>query len=248
VSEVKPANTVRQMPSAAHQEGLAGSAATRLRITFAKTASMRYTSHLDLHRTWERTVRRAKLPLAYSQGYNRRPRLQLAMALPLGYTSECELLDAWFETALELPAARSALERAAPPGLQVLSVDEVDLREPPLQTRVWSAVYSVTLLDPVPDLGSRLAALLGAQSLPRERRGKAYDLRPLVEALSQMTPDEDGRACLHMQLAAREGHTGRPDEVLLALGISAENARVRRAQLILERPASQDSLPSRAQE
>lgn len=206
----------------------------RLRIAFAKTESMRYTSHLDLHRTWERTIRRAGLPLAYSQGYNRHPRLQLAMALPLGYTSQDELLDAWFETGLDLPAARSALERAMPPGLQLLSVEEVNLREPPLQTQVRSAVYRVTLLDPVPDLRSRLAALLDTPALPRERRGKPYDLRPLVEELLQSTPDSEGRDCLDMQLAAREGQTGRPDEVLLALGIPPQSARVHRVRLVLE--------------
>ena len=66
----------------------------RLRIVFAKTEAMRYTSHLDLHRTWERTIRRANLPLAYSQGYNPHPRINLASALPLGFTSDCEVVEA----------------------------------------------------------------------------------------------------------------------------------------------------------
>ncbi|HLE27799.1 MAG TPA: TIGR03936 family radical SAM-associated protein, partial [Anaerolineales bacterium] len=69
----------------------------RLRLTFAKTAAMKFSGHLDLHKTWERTLRRARLPLAYSQGFNPQPRLQLASALPLGFTSECEVLDAWME-------------------------------------------------------------------------------------------------------------------------------------------------------
>ncbi len=59
----------------------------RLRLTFAKTAAMRYTGHLDLHTTWERTLRRARLPLAYSQGFHPQPKIQLASALPLGFTS-----------------------------------------------------------------------------------------------------------------------------------------------------------------
>ena len=220
----------------------------RLRITFAKTESMRYTSHLDLHRTWERAIRRAGLPLAYSQGFNRHPRLQLAMALPLGFTSNCELLDAWFVTALDLPPVRAALERAAPPGLQVLAVERVDQLAPPLQTQVRSAGYIAALLDPVSDLDSRLDALLEVKKLPRERRGKAYDLRPLIEVLSMIAPDEAGNAQLYMQLAAREGQTGRPEEVLLALDIPPESARVNRTQLILAESLDQDLLPARTQE
>ena len=220
----------------------------RLRITFAKTEPMRYTSHLDLHRTWERAIRRAGLPLAYSQGFNRHPRLQLAMALPLGFTSNCELLDAWFETGLDLPPVRAALERAAPPGLQVLAVERVDLLAPPLQTQVRSAGYIAALLDPVSDLDSRLDALLEVNKLSRERRGKAYDLRPLIEVLSMIAPDEAGNAQLYMQLAAREGQTGRPEEVLLALDIPPESARVHRTQLILAESLDQDLLPARTQE
>ena len=59
----------------------------RIRVTFAKTEPMRFTSHLDLFRAWERTFRRAGLPILFSQGYNPRPRMQLAAALPLGFTS-----------------------------------------------------------------------------------------------------------------------------------------------------------------
>ena len=58
---------------------------------------MRFTGHLDLHRAWERTFRRAGLPLAYSQGFNPHPRLNLASALPLGFTSEGEVIDVWLE-------------------------------------------------------------------------------------------------------------------------------------------------------
>ena len=67
----------------------------RLRVTFAKTEPMRFTSHLDLYRAWERMLRRAGFPLVFSQGYNPRPRLQLATPLPLGITSRFEIIDFW---------------------------------------------------------------------------------------------------------------------------------------------------------
>jgi len=65
----------------------------RLRITFAKGSALKYISHLDLTLAWERTLRRAEIPLAYSQGYNPQARLQLASGLPLGYTGSAEVMD-----------------------------------------------------------------------------------------------------------------------------------------------------------
>ena len=76
-------------------------------------------------------------------------------------------------------------------------------------------------------LEERIEALMGADSLPRERRGKMYDLRPLVERLWI----EPGNA-IGMQLVARPGAMGRPDEVLLALGLDPHNARIHRTDLV----------------
>jgi len=69
----------------------------RLRITFSKEGWLIYSSHLDLMRVWERALRRAGAPLAYSGGFNPRPKLQIARALPLGHVGEGELIDVWLE-------------------------------------------------------------------------------------------------------------------------------------------------------
>jgi radical SAM-linked protein len=214
---------------------------TRIRITFSKTSAMRYTAHLDLFKTWERTFRRAGLPLTYRQGFNPRPRMQLACALPLGFTSECELLDAWLNMDEQLDI-RADLEHALPPGLVVHTVVLVDLNDPPLQTQVRSARYLVTLLEPCMHLPDRVAGLLAAESLPRQRRGKRYDLRPLIEYLHILPQNKDARPVMEMQLAAQENRTGRPDEVLEALGMHPLAARVHRSQLLLD-PATQISSP-----
>ncbi len=245
----------------------------RLRITFSKTGALRYTGHLDLHKIWERTVRRAGLPLAYTQGFHPGPKIQLAAALPLGFSSRAEVVDVWLDEA-EGPVVQPSadvLQAAVPPGLTILEISEVDAHAPALQTLVVSAEYEATLLDPVDeaDLARRLADLLAAPSLPRERRGKAYDLRPLIEQLS-LAPSSplppgvpsgcfakgrgEGReegvrgsdgspsrlqgqapaVHIFMRLAAREGATGRPEEVLDALGIPLEAAHIERTRLIFE--------------
>ncbi len=208
----------------------------RVRLTYAKTEAMRYTGHLDVQRTLERMFRRAGLPLWHSQGYHPRPKMHLAAALPLGCTSEHEIADFWLTEPWPAEKIAAALRRAAPPGLRILAVTLPDPAEPPLPTQVRSSDYLVTLLDPVPDLVEKVRALLAASSLPRERRGKPYDLRPLVESLDVLSPDGEGHQRLVMRLRAQEGATGRPDEVLAALGIPLNAARIHRTGLILRNP------------
>jgi radical SAM-linked protein len=201
----------------------------RIRVTFAKTDHMRYTSHLDVHRTWERTLRRARLPLAYSQGFNPRPKINLAAALPLGFTSNCEIMEFWLDGDYPQSEIETRLRGAAPPGIEILSVEEIDPQTPKIPNLVDSAKYQATLLEPIPDLASRVSDLLDAEVLERERRGKTYNLRPLIEGLHAQDTQK-----LALRLAARSGATGRPEEVLLALGIDPVSARVHRTALILK--------------
>ena len=214
----------------------------RLRITFSKSGALRYTGHLDLHSLWERTVRRAGLPLAYTQGFHPGPKIQLASALPLGFIGRAEIVDLWINEPGNSPDRpyKEVLQSAAPPGLVISSVEVVDEHGPALQTQVVSAEYEVTLLEPVdgPWGVQYISALLGTASLPRERRGKTYDLRPLIESLELLPGTVNCRMGsharrLHMRLAAREGATGRPEEVLDALGYPFETTRIERTRLIL---------------
>jgi radical SAM-linked protein len=235
----------------------------RLRITFSKSGSMRYIGHLDLQTTWERTIRRAGLPLAYTQGFHPGPRIQIASALPLGFIGHAEIVDIWLHENVVIPVGAAfmaaqgrdkprpyveMMQTAAPPGLTILSVEQVDEKGPSLQTRMVSAEYVVTLLDPMAgqELAERLAAILQSESIMRERRGKPYDLRPLIESLSlaplHLPPfseeiggeKEGGQVLLFMRLAAREGATGRPEEVMAVLGIPPESTRIERTRLILK--------------
>ena len=205
----------------------------RIRVTFSKTEPLRFTSHLDLFRAWERTLRRAGLPVLFSQGYNPRPRLQLAAALPLGFTSECEVIDVWLENdAPQIPDITPALIQVQPPGIEIQEIVEIDPKSPPLQKLILFAEYQVTLLDKVPQLNTRISELLRKDSLQRERRGKTYDLRPLIKELTVISKSGGEAESLFMRLSAQEGKTGRPEEVLLALDIPPESTRVHRLKLI----------------
>ena len=197
----------------------------RLRLRFAKGEPLKYISHLDLARTWERVFRRAGLPVAHSQGFNPRPRLQIAAALPVGVTGRAEVLDLWLTEALTPGEAEARLRPCLPPGLEVLDVMETELRAPALQAQVRAAEYRVEVWnrEPVEAVRSRVQALLDAPSILRQRQHKGklqtYDLRPLIQAVT-VEPGPDGGQVLTMCLQASPAGAGRPDEVLKALGLS----------------------------
>ena len=210
----------------------------RIRITFAKQGALRYTGHLDLHKLWERAARRAELPLAYSQGFHPQPKMNMAAALPLGFSSRCEVMDMKLEHDIPLDGLPMRLNTTLPSGIQVKNVEQVDEGAPALQTQVASSEYNVTLTEAVDasELKRKIVSVMDSYSILRERRGKTYDLRPLIEELSVASGSSpSGRGVevrVFMRLAAREGATGRPEEVLDALGIAFEETRIERTRLI----------------
>ncbi|MCZ7540791.1 MAG: TIGR03936 family radical SAM-associated protein [Anaerolineae bacterium] len=206
----------------------------RLRIRFAKQGALRYVGHLDLATTWERVLRRAALPLEYTRGFNPRPRLQFAAALPVGLTSEAELLDVWLTECVPLELADALIERlntTSPAGLRALQAAEVPIKAPALPPQVISAEYAITPNDPdlsADDLGARAQALLAQTHVERVLRGKVYDLRPLVQDLRL-----DGDGVLVARLSTGERANARADELIAALGLALHQVNAHRRRLFL---------------
>jgi radical SAM-linked protein len=189
---------------------------------------------MDLHRAMERALRRSGLPLAHTQGFTKRAKINFASALPLGVTGEAELADIWLDEAIAPEAALARLRETAPPGIRADAFVEVADEAARLQQAVRASEFSVTLLDPLPGLDERIAGLLAAASLPRTRRQKAYDLRPLVLELRRLEDDAAGCQRLFMTLLTQEAATGRADEVVEALGGDPLAIRVHRERIHLE--------------
>jgi radical SAM-linked protein len=201
----------------------------KYRILFSKTEGMRFTGHLDLFRAWERLLRRAQVPLAYSSGYHPHPKIQIGAALPLGVTGDNELVD--IETAEECDASALAhqISEAVPPGVSDIRVTALPADSPGLEKLVVAGDYFAVPLEGAwpDDLPQRIERLLASDTLPRERRGKAYDLRPRILSLAQ-----DNNA-LRMRLRLEPDATGRPDEVLSTLGMESLPVLVGRERLVL---------------
>ena len=216
-----------------------GTPQQRLRLRFAKGEPLKYISHLDLARTWERAFRRAGLPVAHSQGFNPRPRLQIAAALPVGVTGRAEYLDVWLTETVAPEELEARLRPCLPPGMQVRDIAEVEMRAPALQSQVRAAEYRVEVhnREPTEAVNSRVEALLEAPSILRQRQHKGklqtYDLRPLIQTVT-VEPGEEGGHILSMRLQASPAGAGRPDEVLKALGLSLGFYTIERTNLCFE--------------
>ncbi|MFM8605987.1 MAG: TIGR03960 family B12-binding radical SAM protein, partial [Cyanobium sp.] len=228
------------IPPALPQRAPASERVCRLRIGFAKTGSLALISHLDLLRLLERALRRTGLPVSYTGGFHPLPRLQVALALPLGVEGLGEWLDLEFTEPVEPAAVRDRLQAELPPGLRLLSASVVPTFGPSLSQELQEAHWRIELLpaleagpdaapQPLPDLPRwRLATaeLLAAAELPwhdhdKKGRPRSRDCRP---CLIDLAPLEPGAPCpaaertgaVTLELRARidaQGRSLRPEHL-----------------------------------
>jgi len=203
----------------------------RFRIKYAKIEALKYTSGLEVQKIWERSLRRGHLPVAYSQGFHPQARLSQAAPLPLGFTSIAEWIDIWFTDEITLESLTLDLPKAVPPGIEILAVEEISLSHSTMQNNFVAATYRVIVLKKIEtsELTQQVQHLLEKTGLPRIRRKKEYDLRPLIEELTVGEP-QDQWPVLWMKLAARPGATGRPEEVMIELGLDPFESRIEKTE------------------
>jgi radical SAM-linked protein len=207
-------------------------ARTRVRLRYSKLGKVRFTSHRDTARIWERALRRAELPIAYTEGFSPRPRLSFGLALPTGHESLGEYLDVDLLAGPEHPdidvaglAAR--LDPTLPAGFAVQGALVVEPGTPSLQEAVTSCTWRLEVLGADPgEVGAAVERLLGDDHLvvTRERKGRAVeeDLRP---ALIELTPSGSE---LVAELATQP-RSLRPAEVVVAIAADRPGATLGRA-------------------
>src|SRR5215212_5776563 len=199
----------------------------RLRLRYAKRGRLRFSSHRDFQRSFERALRRADVPMAYSAGFSPHPRISYANAAPTGAASEAEYLEIAVTRPCDPARVRAALDEALPPGLDVVEV--VEARTPGFADRLEASVWRVELPGVAPDAAAAaLAAFLAAPEVPVERPTKTgmrrFDARSAVvraEVVGDVSgpgPQAEGAPCAILQMVVR--HTTpavRPDDVLTGL-------------------------------
>jgi radical SAM-linked protein len=212
-----------------------------IRILYAKTEAIKFISHHDEFRLWERTLRRADLPLLYKQGFNPQPHMQFASPLGVGITGERELLDITLSPPVPLGELRALLAAKLPPGVRLVSVAELDKKPASVQGLLIGSDYTILIYAAPGEIEpgaieARIEAFLAEATIwrERERKGEAYtyNLRPLVFELRYAGYDaaaEEHRIFLRVQ--QRAGATGRPDEVVDSLGMDDYARTLRRDRI-----------------
>ena len=194
----------------------------RLRIQFAKTGSMALLSHLDLMRLLERALRRSGLPISFTGGFHPLPRVQIALALPLGAEADGEWMDMEFTEALDPLQLQQGLQPLLPPGITLLSVAEVPVSSPSLSQEIRAAVWSfdVKLESGMTfDWSPAIAALLAADQLmwhdtDKKGRPRSRDCRSVLRRLDVLSGQEGSRLRLRLEADVDSmGRSLRPSQI-----------------------------------
>ncbi|CAB4692961.1 MAG: DUF2344 domain-containing protein [Actinobacteria bacterium] len=193
----------------------------RLRVRYAKRGRLRFTSHRDFSRAFERAVFRARIPMAYSSGFNPHPRISYAGAAPTGSASEAEYLEIGLAEVLDPARVHADLESSLPPGLDVLEV--VESAGGSLSDLLEASRWLLTVSGAAEAARAAVETFLAAPEVSVERMTKkglrTFDCRAAVVAL-EVVEREDGGA--QLDLVLRHGVPAvRPDDVLRGLAAVA---------------------------
>ncbi|MEV7424321.1 MULTISPECIES: TIGR03936 family radical SAM-associated protein [unclassified Streptomyces] len=207
----------------------------RIRLRYTKRGRLRFTSHRDFQRAFERALRRAEVPMAYSAGFTPHPKVSYANAAPTGTGSEAEFLEIALVEARDPDKLRELLDESLPTGLDI--IDAVEARTSGLADRLTASVWELRL-EGVTEAaaGHAVSAFLAAESVEVQRRGKnglrTFDARGAVAGLevdpqpARPQPDRPGdEPCAILRLVVRHVTPAvRPDDVLSGLRAVADLA------------------------
>jgi radical SAM-linked protein len=210
----------------------------RVRLRFTKLGKVRWTSHRDVARMWERALRRAELPVAYSEGFSPRPRMSFGLALSTGHESLGEYLDVELAEPVDAAALPPRLTPALPDGIDCVGALGLDGREPSLQQDVTACTWRIELAGiEVEAAAEAVAATLAAPSLIATRTRKGHevtdDLRPAIVALA-VTGEADGGPVITADVATQPRGL-RPGELVEACFGAIEARLVLRTHQWIER-------------
>ncbi|MDH6701076.1 TIGR03936 family radical SAM-associated protein [Streptomyces sp. MAA16] len=203
----------------------------RVRLRYTKRGRLRFTSHRDFQRAFERALRRAEVPMAYSAGFTPHPKVSYANAAPTGTGSEAEYLEIALTASRDPERLRELLDESLPTGLDI--VDAVEARTSGLADRLTASVWELRLTGVAPDDAERaVAAFMAAAAVEVQRTAKngvrTFDARAAVVALETHTTAADrptDQPCAILRLVVRHVTPAvRPDDVLSGLRAVADLA------------------------
>lgn len=193
-------------------------AVQKLRIRFAKRGRLRFTSHRDFQRAFERAVRRADLPVAFSHGFSPHPKISYAGAAPTGAASEAEYLEISLTHERDPQKVRADLDEALPPGLDIIEV--VVAHAGSLAEQLEASEWLIALPGVTAEAAQEaVEVFLARDEVPVERMTKrgvrSFDCREAVVRLTVGAESASVETCAILQVVLRHGTPAvRPDDVL----------------------------------
>jgi len=210
----------------------------QVRLRFSKLGKVRWTSHRDVARIWERGLRRVEVPVAYTEGFSPRPKLAFGLALSTGHESLGEYLDVEVTRAVDLMTLPERLSPALPTGIECMAGIELQGREASLQQDVTTCRWEIELAGV--DAATAAAAVATALAAPtlvitRTRKGNEVtdDVRPAIAVLTASGEGEAG-AIISAEVVTQPRGL-RPGELIDACFPGAEAHRVLRTHQWIER-------------
>ncbi|MCG2715671.1 MAG: TIGR03960 family B12-binding radical SAM protein [Candidatus Marinimicrobia bacterium] len=202
----------------------------KYQIRYRKTGLVRFISHLDIMRLFQRALRRADLDLAFTQGFNKRPIISSGYPLPLGYSSEDEYLEVILKS--EAKDIVNRLNEQLPVGMMIESASIIPLKSASIFSRVKGFDYEIQVFRTIPeDIKAKIQMFLKCTEILVERVGKdrkkVINVRKFVNTIKVV----DQRILLSMRVL--DGQTARPGEILPELGIN-ENIHICRKKTHLQ--------------
>ncbi|MHB8466398.1 MAG: TIGR03936 family radical SAM-associated protein [Acidimicrobiales bacterium] len=211
----------------------------RVRVRFTKLGKIRWTSHRDVARMWERAFRRAQISVAQTEGFTPRQKVSFGLALPTGHESVAEYLDAELLTEdIELASLPGRLSQVLPAGIDVVAVAVVPTASSSLQESVTSCTWELEAIGaPYDEVQLLVSQALAAESIviTRQRKGTdiTEDVRPAITAVDvagAVVCESEGHAPGAVLVAelATQPRSLRPAELLAAMSSRLSEGHVRR--------------------
>ena len=195
----------------------------KIQYQFKRSTPLRFLSHLDQQRLFQRAFRRANMPVEYSQGFNPHPRMTFALAMSVGLTSDGEYGEVIVSEDIDVETFISRMNQVLPNGLEITAAKICDAGVGSLSAALYKSIYRIRInVVPGTDLAALAAAIESYLALPqiliqkRNKKGKYVekDIRPFIESIAVFADPETDKVNVKMTLIYIEQQCVKPEQIL----------------------------------
>ena len=195
----------------------------KIQYQFKRSTPLRFLSHLDQQRLFQRAFRRANMPVEYSQGFNPHPRMSFALAMSVGLTSDGEYGEVIVSEDIDVETFISRMNQVLPNGMEITAAKICDAGVGSLSAALYKSIYRIRInVVPGTDLAALAAAIESYLALPqiliqkRNKKGKYVekDIRPFIESIAVFADPETDKVNVKMTLIYIEQQCVKPEQIL----------------------------------